>query len=110
MVLTYFFKSAKNGDYTFRLHGANVGAQLFINDIIVVDSYFSYDTLDASGTVYLVESIINKFEIKFFSVSNNVRSIRFTATDPLYSDFDLSANLFYSQNSMAKNLLLCFIK
>lgn len=92
-----YFQVKAAGVYLFRIKGSNLGAQLIINQQVVVSSYFSNEMVDGFGYINLRSGAANIFNLSFFSNSNNNRSFEIFFKGP-DQQTEIPFNEYYYSN------------
>jgi hypothetical protein len=104
--ITGYFTVKKMSHYTFLLTGQKIGAQLYINERLIVDAVFHQDQLYSSASVILQPDYIHYLKIIFFTRSNGQQSIDLSWKDSLEkaAEFTPFNSSFYNLNVNGDNI------
>jgi hypothetical protein len=98
--ITGYFTVKKISHYTFLLTGQNIGAQLYINGVLIIDAFFHQNQLYSSSSVILQPDYIHHLNVTFFTRSNGQQSIDLSWKDSLEkaAEFTPFNSSFYNLN------------
>lgn len=98
--ITGYFTVKKMSHYTFLLTGQNIGARMYINNVLIIDAFFHQSQLYSSASVILQPDYIHYLDITFFTRSNGQQSIDLSWKDALEkgAEFITFNSSFYNLN------------
>jgi hypothetical protein len=104
--ITGYFTVKKISHYTFLLTGQNIGAQLYINGVLIIDAFFHQNHLYSSSSVILQPDYIHHLNVTFFTRSNGQQSIDLSWKDSLEkaAEFTPFNSSFYNLNVNGDNI------
>ncbi|KYQ92323.1 hypothetical protein DLAC_06286 [Tieghemostelium lacteum] len=104
-VIENYFSVDRDGLYSFKVIGTNIGVKLSINGKVLINAFFIQEKIDSAQDVILISQKVNRFKVEFFGNGPAVRSLSILKKpyyDTVYSLFEQS---FYSLNVCGDNIL-----